>query len=210
MRRQSRHPQKQLWVCSLWSPRAVSTRPRAREQGGERKGGCSPAVSPDRNTAVCVQNGAFTGNVHVTLTRVHSEPASPDAITALTAERGTGCRGGCGLGSAWSSQPSSCSLHTQPRRQPERQGRGSWGSGSGSVSEAVLTEHQDAPQRFVSSQAGSFMFLSTFLTSFSRSLRALCSSSRDFFIFLLSCRNSWTSSFSAYTVSTRLFSSITV
>lgn len=47
-----------------------------------------------------------------------------------------------------------------------------------------------APHRLVSSQAGSFMFLRTFLTSFSRSLRALCSSSRDFFIFLLSCRRS--------------------
>lgn len=55
----------------------------------------------------------------------------------------------------------------------------------------------NAPQRLVSSQAGSFMFLRTFLTSFSRSLRALCSSSRDFFIFLLSCLNSWTSSLSA-------------
>ena len=93
--------------------------------------------------------------------------------------------GGRGLGSAWSSRPRGCSLHTRPRPQPERQGRGS--RGSGSVSEPVLTKHQDAPQRFVSSQAGSFIFLRTFLTSFSRSLRALCSSSRDFFIFLLSC-----------------------
>lgn len=41
--------------------------------------------------------------------------------------------------------------------------------------------------RLVSSQAGSFKLFRTFLTSFSRSLRALCSSSRDFFIFLLSC-----------------------
>lgn len=32
------------------------------------------------------------------------------------------------------------------------------------------------------------MFFRTFLTSFSRSLRALCSSSKDFFIFLLSCK----------------------
>lgn len=41
--------------------------------------------------------------------------------------------------------------------------------------------------KLVSSQDGSFMFFSTFLTSFSKSLRALCSSSNDFFIFLLSC-----------------------
>ena len=127
---QSRHPQKQLWVCSLRSPRAVSTRPRAREQGGEREGDCSPAVSPDRNTTVCVQNGAFTGNVHVTLTRMHSEPASPES----RCHHRTYCGmrywvwGGRGLGSAWSSRPPGCSLHAQPRLQPERQGRGSWGS----------------------------------------------------------------------------------
>lgn len=41
--------------------------------------------------------------------------------------------------------------------------------------------------KLVSSQDGSFMFFRTFLTSFSKSLRALCSSSKDFFIFLLSC-----------------------
>lgn len=41
--------------------------------------------------------------------------------------------------------------------------------------------------KLVSSQDGSFMFFRTFLTSFSKSLRALCSSSNDFFIFLLSC-----------------------
>lgn len=41
--------------------------------------------------------------------------------------------------------------------------------------------------KLVSSQDGSFMFFRTFLTSFSKSLRALCSSSSDFFIFLLSC-----------------------
>lgn len=44
--------------------------------------------------------------------------------------------------------------------------------------------------RLVSSQAGSFIFFRTFLTSFSKSLRALCSSSKDFFIFLLSCKAS--------------------
>lgn len=41
--------------------------------------------------------------------------------------------------------------------------------------------------KLVSSQDGSFIFFKTFLTSFSKSLRALCSSSNDFFIFLLSC-----------------------
>lgn len=43
-------------------------------------------------------------------------------------------------------------------------------------------------QRFVSSHVGSFMLFNTRLTTFSRSLRALCSSSSDLFIFLLSCQ----------------------
>ena len=60
--------------------------------GPERlvEGDCSPGVSPDRTTIVCIQNGAFTGNVYIIFTHVHSEPASPDAITALIAKRGTG------------------------------------------------------------------------------------------------------------------------
>lgn len=41
-------------------------------------------------------------------------------------------------------------------------------------------------QRLVSSHVGSFMLFSTRLTTFSRSFRALCSSSSDRFIFLLS------------------------
>lgn len=47
--------------------------------------------------------------------------------------------------------------------------------------------------RLVSSHAGSLMLFNTFLTTFSRSLRALCSSSSDLFIFLLSCvgKQSW-------------------
>lgn len=43
------------------------------------------------------------------------------------------------------------------------------------------------PQRFVSSHVGSFMLFNTLLTTFSRSFRALCSSSSDLFIFLFSC-----------------------
>lgn len=43
------------------------------------------------------------------------------------------------------------------------------------------------PQRLVSSHVGSFMLFKTLLTTFSRSFRALCSSSNDLFIFLVSC-----------------------
>lgn len=43
------------------------------------------------------------------------------------------------------------------------------------------------PQRFVSSHVGSLMLFNTLLTTFSRSFLALCSSSSDRFIFLLSC-----------------------
>lgn len=42
------------------------------------------------------------------------------------------------------------------------------------------------PHRFVSSHVGSLMLFNTLLTTFSRSLRARCSSSSDLFIFLLS------------------------
>lgn len=41
--------------------------------------------------------------------------------------------------------------------------------------------------RLVSSHVGSFMLFKTLLTTFSRSFLALCSSSSDLFIFLLSC-----------------------
>lgn len=46
---------------------------------------------------------------------------------------------------------------------------------------------QQGPQRLVSSHVGSFMLFNTLLTTFSRSFRALCSSSSDLFTFLFSC-----------------------
>ena len=69
---------------------------KTQDTGPERlvEGDCSPGVSPDRTTTVCIQNGAFTGNVYIIFTHVHSEPASLDAVTALIAKQGTGCGGG--------------------------------------------------------------------------------------------------------------------
>lgn len=52
---------------------------------------------------------------------------------------------------------------------------------------SVRDDDAQDPQRFVSSHVGSFMLFNTLLTTFSRSFLALCSSSSDLFIFLLSC-----------------------
>lgn len=86
--------------------------------GPERlvEGDCSPGVSPDRTTTVCIQNGAFTGNLYIIFTHVHSEPASLDAVTALIAKQGTGCGGGdtwSGLSACASQPPRVARLHAQ-------------------------------------------------------------------------------------------------
>lgn len=86
--------------------------------GSERlvEGDYSPGVSPDRTTIVCIQNGAFTGNVYIIFTHVHSEPASPDAVTALIVKLGTGYGGGdmqSGLSACTSQPPQAARLHAQ-------------------------------------------------------------------------------------------------
>lgn len=63
-------------------------------------------------------------------------------------------------------------------------------SASKSTNSTHAPPPSDEPHRFVSSHVGSLMLFNTLLTTFSRSFRALCSSSSDLFIFLLSCFSS--------------------
>lgn len=72
-REQSMHPQKRLCVSSLWSPQMVSKRPREQDQRLV-EGDCSQEVSQTEPPSYAFQNGAFTGNIYIIFTHVHSEP----------------------------------------------------------------------------------------------------------------------------------------
>lgn len=125
----------------------------------------------------------WTANCSITVNRrfgvsLRQSTREVDSQEAGSTGRGCVCGGG---GSPRPSETQGCLWNVKSE--------GDGGHGRGRMHAHVFyLQTLGAVQRFVSSHVGSFMLFNTRLTTFSRSLRALCSSSSDRFIFLLSCQ----------------------